>query len=260
MYGIELTVLLPLFAGMSVHADRPLFPADVVAALASTQAPRVLVSTPLHLRALADADCYFPALALVVSATAPLDAALAQRIEQRLNAPLLEMFGSTETCVFATRRTAENTGWKLYDDVNIDAQEESTRVSAPWFHRDQNLQDLLEMSGERGFVLRGRNSDMVEVAGKRASLADITRRICAVPGVQDALAFQPENTVGGANRVAAVVVSSGATERQIAAVLATALDSVFVPRPLMMVDRIPRDSVGKVSRAQLLALANSQPG
>jgi acyl-coenzyme A synthetase/AMP-(fatty) acid ligase len=260
MYGIELTVLLPLFAGMSVHADRPLFPADVAAALASTGEPRILVSTPLHLRTLADADFEFPALALVVSATAPLDATLAQRIEQRLKAPLLEMFGSTETCVFATRRTAQNTSWHLYDDVSIEAQEESTRVSAPWFHRVQNLQDLLEMSGERGFVLRGRHSDMVEVAGKRASLADITRRICAVPGVEDALAFQPENVVGTANRVAAVVVSRGATERQIAAVLAAALDSVFVPRPLMLVERIPRDSVGKVSRAQLLALANSQSG
>jgi acyl-coenzyme A synthetase/AMP-(fatty) acid ligase len=43
-------------------------------------------------------------------------------------------------------------------------------------------------------------------------------------------------------------------------VLAAALDSVFVPRPLMLVDRIPRDAVGKVSRALLLALANSQSG
>jgi acyl-coenzyme A synthetase/AMP-(fatty) acid ligase len=29
---------------------------------------------------------------------------------------------------------------------------------------------------------------------------------------------------------------------------------VFIPRPLVLVDRIPRDPVGKVSRAQLLEL------
>lgn len=257
MYGIELTVLLPLFGGMSVHSDRPLFPADVASALGSTAGPRILVSTPLHLRALADADLHFPELALIVSATAPLDRSLASRIEARLRAPLLEMFGSTETCVFATRQTARELEWRLYDGVDIVPEDESTRVSAAWFQRDQALQDLLEICGERGFVLRGRNSDMVEVAGKRASLADITRRICAVPGVEDAVAFQPDGAAGAANRVAAAVVSRGATERQIAAALAAALDAVFLPRPLMMVDRIPRDSVGKISRAMLLALASS---
>jgi acyl-coenzyme A synthetase/AMP-(fatty) acid ligase len=257
MYGIELTVLLPLLGGMSVHSDRPLFPADVAAALASTAGPRILVSTPLHLRALAEADVDFPELALIVSATAPLDQSLASRIEARLRAPLLEMFGSTETCVFATRQTAREPEWRLYDGVEIVPEDESTRVSAAWFERDQALQDLLETRGQRTFVLRGRNSDMVEVAGKRASLADITRRICAVPGVEDAVAFQPDGAAGAANRVAAAVVSRGATERQIAAELAAALDAVFLPRPLMLVDRIPRDSVGKVSRAMLLALASS---
>jgi acyl-coenzyme A synthetase/AMP-(fatty) acid ligase len=35
---------------------------------------------------------------------------------------------------------------------------------------------------------------------------------------------------------------------------------VFLPRPLVQVDRIPRDAVGKVSRAQLLELTRSQGG
>ena len=107
MYGIELTVLLPLFAGMSLHGEKPLFPADVAAALAQPARPRLLVSTPLHLRALAESGLTFPVLDLIVSATAPLDPALARLVESRLRAPLLEMFGSTETCVFATRRTAQ---------------------------------------------------------------------------------------------------------------------------------------------------------
>ncbi len=97
MYGIELTVLLPLFAGMSVHADRPLFPADVAVALGQPARPRLLVSTPLHLRALAESGLTFPDIDLIVSATAPLDPTLARLVEARLRAPLLEMFGSTET-------------------------------------------------------------------------------------------------------------------------------------------------------------------
>jgi acyl-coenzyme A synthetase/AMP-(fatty) acid ligase len=258
MYGVELTVLMPLLAGMSVHAGRPLFPADVAAALASTSLPRILVSTPLHLRALADAELDFPAMDLVVSATAPLDQSLAARIESRLNAPLLEMFGATETCVFASRRTAREQHWQLYEGVGIEPADESTRVSAPWFAREQILPDVLESRGPRDFVLRGRHSDMIEVAGKRASLSDIARRICSVPGVEDAVAFQTQNAAGTVSRVAALVVSRGVTERQIATALAATLDAVFLPRPLVLVDNIPRDAVGKVSRARLLALARSR--
>jgi acyl-coenzyme A synthetase/AMP-(fatty) acid ligase len=258
MYGTELTVLLPLFTQMSVHAERPLFPADVAAALAQPARPRLLVSTPLHLRALAESGLAFPDIDLIVSATAPLDPALAQLVEKRLRAPLLEMFGSTETCVFATRRTAQQDEWRVYEGVTLDPAKDSTRVTAAWFQRPQQLQDVLEKRAANGFVLLGRNADLVEVAGKRASLADITRRLCAVAGVLDAVAFQPEAPAPGvANRVAAVVVSRGVSARQIANELAASLDAAFVPRPLVLVPRIPRDAVGKVSRAQLLELTRA---
>jgi acyl-coenzyme A synthetase/AMP-(fatty) acid ligase len=260
MYGIELTVLLSLLAGMSVHAERPLFPADVAAALAQPARPRVLVSTPLHLRALAESGLAFPELDLIVSATAPLDPALARQIEERLRAPLLEMFGSTETCVFATRRTAKQDVWKIYEGITLEAGSDSTQVSAGWYERAQKLMDVLEMRGGDGFVARGRNSDLVEVAGKRASLADITRRLCAVPGVVDAVAFQSDGAAAGvANRVAAVVVTRGVTAKEIAKQLSASLDAVFLPRPLVLVDQIPRDAVGKVSRAKLLEITRAQP-
>jgi len=255
MYGLEFTVLLPLLAHMSVHGERPLFPADVAAALSQPARPRVLVSTPLHLRALADSQIVFPDIDLVVSATAPLDEELARHVETRLRAPLLEVFGSTETGVIATRRTAQQEEWRLYPGVALEPGVDSTRVAAAWFDQPQRLQDVLELRGADRFVLRGRNSDLVEVAGKRASLADITRRLCAVPGVEDAVAFQPEPAATGvASRVAALVVSRGIGARQIAAALAADLDAVFVPRPLVLVPRIPRDALGKVSRAALLAL------
>ena len=261
MYGIELTVLLPLFANMSVHADRPLFPADVAAALERPARPRLLVSTPLHLRALAESGLQFPDIDLIVSATAPLDPALARLVESRLRAPLLEMFGSTETCVFATRRTAQQDVWKIYDGITLETGADSTQVSAAWYERPQKLMDVLERRGDDGFVALGRNSDLVEVAGKRASLADITRRLLAIPGVQDAVAFQPDGAAAGvANRVAAVVVSPGAGAREIATQLAEELDAVFLPRPLVLVDRIPRDAVGKVSRAKLLELTRGLSG
>jgi len=108
MYGMELSILLPLIGGMAVHSGRPLFAADIALALSELPEPRVLVSTPLHLRTLVESSQPFPEAALIVSATAPLDRELAAAVEARLGGRLLEMFGSTETCVIATRQTARD--------------------------------------------------------------------------------------------------------------------------------------------------------
>ena len=77
-FGLEMSVLLPLLGDMGVSAARPLFPADVAAALSAVQWPRVLVSTPVHLRALVESSQEFPDVALVLTATASLDPQLAE--------------------------------------------------------------------------------------------------------------------------------------------------------------------------------------
>src|SRR5690606_19238361 len=85
---------------------RPLLPADVAEALEQACGPRILVTTPVHLRALLRSGVALPALAGIVSATAPLPQELAAEAEDRYGAEVREVFGSTETCVFARRR-----GW-----------------------------------------------------------------------------------------------------------------------------------------------------
>ena len=247
MYGMELSVLLPLIGGMAVHSGRPLFPADIAQALAEVPEPRVLVSTPVHLRAIVESSQEFPHTSLIVSATAPLDATLALAAEKKLGGQLLEMFGSTETCVFASRRTAVDSWWKLYTGVSLRPTAEGTMVDAPWFASPMFLQDIVEQRGDDEFIVRGRNTDLIEVAGKRASLSDLTRRLQAIDGVKDAVVFQPEQeTVGTIRRVAALVVAPGLSARQIVERLAPSVDSAFIPRPLLVVDALPRNELGKL--------------
>src|ERR1700691_3561465 len=83
MYGFESTVLLPWHSGGALCAERPFFPADIAAALSALPRPRVLISTPVHLRALLTAETALPALELIVSATAMLPANLAREVEHR---------------------------------------------------------------------------------------------------------------------------------------------------------------------------------
>jgi acyl-coenzyme A synthetase/AMP-(fatty) acid ligase len=259
MYGMELSILLPLIGGMAVHAGRPLFPADIALALGELPAPRVLVSTPLHLRALVESSQPFPPTALIVSATAPLDRELAAAVEARLGGQLLEMFGSTETCVVACRRTATGDAWRAYEGVELHPRADGTLVTAPWFVGPVLLQDIVELRGDRQFIVRGRSTDMIEVAGKRASLADLTQRLLAVEGVRDAVLFQPQpDSVATIRRLAALVVAPGCSARQIRERLAASVDPAFLPRPLRIVDSLPRNELGKLPRERLLAMLKSQ--
>ena len=253
MYGMELSILLPLSGNMAVHAGRPLFPADIASALAELPRPRVLVSTPVHLRAIVESPQEFPEVDVIVSATAPLDQALAAAVVAKLNGEMVEMFGSTETCVFASRHTAREEAWRLYDGVRLEAHPEGTLVHAPWFVEPVLLQDVVEQRDGNRFVVVGRSSDMIEVAGKRASLSDLTRRLLAIEGVKEAVVFQPDaNAVGTIRRVAALVVAPNLTSRHVLDRLAGGVDTAFLPRPLLIVDKLPRNELGKLPRENLV--------
>ena len=254
MYGMELSVLMPLLGGMGIHGGRPLYPADIVSALAEVPGPRILVSAPVHLRALFESGVDLPEISAVVSATAPLPAELARAIERRFGTVLLEYFGSTETCIVASRRTAVADAWNPYPGVRLQPAEDGTQVDAPWFTASVVLQDVLEIRSDGTFTVRGRNADMVEVAGKRASLADLTRRLASIPGVADAVVFQSDAADSTAvRRLAALVVADGMTAAAVLEKLAEAVDPAFLPRPLVLVSRLPRNEVGKLPREQLLA-------
>lgn len=254
MYGMELSVLLPLFAPVAVYAGRPFFPQDVAAALALAPRHRLLVTTPVHLRALLESGVALPALAGIVSATAPLLQELAAAAEARFGCEVREVFGSTETCVIATRRTASDVAWTPLPGVAVAPQPDGALVRARHLAAPVKLADLVEAHGDGRFELRGRNADLLEIAGKRASLGDLTRKLQAIPGVVDGVVFQLDEQAGGVRRIAALAVAPELTEAQLLTALRESVDPVFLPRPLRRVDALPRNDTGKLPRDALLAL------
>ena len=60
MYGFESSVLLALHGGAAFDAGRPFYPADIVAALERAPRPRMLVTTPFHLKTLLDSGLALP--------------------------------------------------------------------------------------------------------------------------------------------------------------------------------------------------------
>lgn len=254
MYGMELSVLLPLVGPAAVHAGRPFFPQDIAAALAQVPAPRLLVTTPLHLRALVESGVELPELKVIVTATAPLPQELAATAETRYRCEVREMFGSTETCVIARRRTARESDWTLLPGVELQPQAEGTLVLRESLPQPVLLADLVELDGRR-FALRGRSADLLEIAGKRASLADLTRRLQQVPGVRDGVMAQAAADAQGVRRLIAIVVAENSVgDEDILAVLRRSSDPVFLPRRILRVTALPRNETGKLPRAEIDAI------
>jgi len=213
------------------------------------------VSTPVHLRALVESDVPMPPLRGIVSATAPLSTELAQAAERRFGCQVRELFGSTETCVIARRRTAVEVAWTPIPGVRVSPQPDGAAVQAPHLAQPVVLADLVEVHADGRFELRGRNADLLEIAGKRASLGDLTRRLLAIPGVRDGVVFQMDPCARtGVRRIAAVAVAPEIGEEDIVAALRAQLDPVFLPRTLRRVDALPRNETGKLARACLLKL------
>ncbi|MGH8461999.1 MAG: AMP-binding protein [Stenotrophobium sp.] len=250
MYGLEATVMFALAAGCATHHAKPFFPADVRAALAAVPAPRLLITTPVHLRALLGAGVQLPELRLMISATAPLSTELAAQAEDKFGAPLQEIYGCTEAGSMATRRPRETSQWQLHPGMRIEACDGGACIRGDHLPLAIPLNDVVDIADARRFHLLGRDTDMIKVAGKRASLADLTQRLLAIPGVADAVLLVPD----GGERPAALVVAPGLRESQILAALAPQIDPVFLPRPLRRVERLPRDALGKLPRAVLLEL------
>jgi acyl-coenzyme A synthetase/AMP-(fatty) acid ligase len=255
MYGMEMSVLLPLLGDVAIHAARPFFPEDIAAALRAAQAPRLLVTTPVHLRALVESSVALPPLAGIVSATAPLSATLAAAAEARFGCEVREVFGSTETCVIARRRTAREDAWTPLPGVQVQPQPDGSLVDAPHLQAPVALADLVELTPGGRFLLRGRQADLLEIAGKRASLGDLTRQLQAVPGVRGGVVFQLDACpASGVGRIAGLVVAPDIDEAGILRVLRRGIDPVFLPRPLKRVASLPRNETGKLPRAALLRL------
>ena len=255
MYGLESTIFLPLLGGGRLASRLPFFPADVSAALAELPAPRLLVTTPFHLRKLLDTEIEFPPIAAVVSATAPLSGELAAEAEAMLSAPIIEIYGSTETGQIATRLPARCAEWEVYDGIALKQEQGATTVSGGHLEYPQMLNDTIELCGPSRFRLLGRNSDMVNVVGKRSSLSYLNQVIASLPGVRDGVFCIPETpSERHVSRLAAFVVAPGLHPHDIQSSLMQKLDPVFLPRPIIFVESLPRDGNGKIPASAMAEL------
>jgi acyl-coenzyme A synthetase/AMP-(fatty) acid ligase len=258
MYGFESSVLLALHGGAVLDAGRPFFAADVAAALARAPSPRVLVTTPFHLKTVLDAEIALPRIALVLCATAPLAPQLAARAEARFGAPLVEIYGCTEAGQVATRRTVDGPEWRTFDGLVLHGDGDAVTVSGGHVAQPTLLADVLEVRSKDTFRLLGRSNDLINIAGKRSSIGHLNFHLNSIEGVVDGAFWMPPDDGAegpGIVRLVAFVVAPGLARERIVEALRDRVDAAFLPRRIVRVDALPREATGKIAIARLAELA-----
>ena len=253
-YGFESIILLALQHGLIVDAGAPLYPGDIRTRIEAAAGPRILVTAPVHIRVLVNDPGGMPRVDLILSATAPLPASLAVQAEACFGGRLMEIYGCTEAGQIATRRTARETQWRCLDGVELRQDAAGTWASGAAVEGSAMLHDKIELTGAGRFLLGARAADLVNVAGKRASLADLNHQLTTIEGVEDGVFLMQAAAGERVARLMALAVAPGLVPETILRRLRERIDAAFLPRPLVLVDALPRNSLGKLPREALLEL------
>ena len=259
MFGLEFSAVLPLSADIGFYSGQPFFPEDVRQTLQQSAGRGILVTTPIQLRTCLESGIDWTPCGcrLILSATAPLSRELAQRAEAQFGAPLKEIYGSTETGAIAWRRTAEEDAWNLFPGLSMKPQEECFFVSGGHLSVPCRVSDRVQLQAPGRFRLLGRHTDLIKIAGKRASLNELNQLLQRIDGVLDGCFIGMAEPGRENRRLAAVVVAPGLERSQLLDALSQWIDPVFLPRPLLFVDAMPRNEVGKLPQQALRALLES---
>src|SRR6266508_4788751 len=112
--------------------------------------------------------------------------------------------------------------------------------------------DLLTRHGS-GFKMVGRISDLINVAGKKVNPAEVEAHLLRFAGVRQAVVFGRSAGAGLRNEevVACVVAAPAVSENDLLRFCRTGLSTWQVPKQIFVMDAIPTNERGKISRRDL---------
>ena len=273
-YGFS-NLLTPLIArGVPMVLSRDRTPRAVLDDIGRTNAT-VFPGTPVFYQAFCEMQNLpaLPKLRLCISAGAPLPLATARKFRERFGLSIHSFYGASECGGICYDREAklEIDGFvgPPMNDVDLELIEptasssqirvRSAAAADGYFPDDDGDKlgngvfvpdDLLARAGD-GLQIVGRVSDVINVAGKKVSPAEIEATLLRFRGVRQAIAFGRESTLRNEEVAACVVASTSVTEAELLDFCRRELSSWQVPRRIFIVDLIPTNERGKTSRKEL---------
>ena len=275
-YGFS-NLLTPLIShGVPMVVSRDRTPRAILADLARSNAT-VFPGMPVFYQAFCEMEHVpaLPKLRLCISAGASLPRAVAEKFREKFNLSIRSFYGASECggICYDRETTNEEEGFvgQPMKGVNVEMVDPSAPPSQIRVHSaavadgyfpepdDQKLgdgifvpDDLLARD-DSGFKIVGRISDVINVAGKKVNPAEVEAHLQRFTGVRQAVVFGRPAGAGLRNEevAACVVASPDVTESDLLRFCRTALSAWQVPKRIVVVDAIPMNERGKISRRDM---------
>lgn len=288
-HGLLGAALSSLVAGGSVVCTPQFDPRKFVGWAAETGSTWYTAAPTMH-ALIADATGDWDGFRLIRSASAALAPSLAERLEQRFGAPVVEVYGMTEAYQIAAnpvdrlRRRFGSVGVATGTEVAVlaagevkpvgegelvvrgpavfsgyaaPAEANDTAFESGWFRTGD-----LGRIGDDGFIaVVGREKEQINRGGEKIAPREVEEAALAVDGVREAAAYGIPDAVMGEEVAVALVLQPGRTlsTTEFRAALRESLSSFKIPKYMAIVDEIPKSGTGKIRRHELSAVHSHQP-
>jgi len=268
-YGFSNLVLPLLLHGIPLVLGHGNLPEAIRQAGKSGRA-WTLPAVPALWRAWQEAAAIPPNLRLAISAGAPLSAALEQAVYRSAGLKVHNFYGATECGGIAydrepTPRSAEESVGSAMHNVRLAVNAAGClEVRGPnvghtyWPEPESSLadgcfrtSDLAELRDGQVF-LRGRATDLLNIAGRKVAPETIERVLALHPAVKNCLVLGLPGQQADRGEIIAVIISrrGGASVETFRTYAQRHLPAWQVPREWWLVDRLEPDPRGKLSRSR----------
>ncbi len=277
IYGLLFKILWPLTTGCAFHVRSVVFPEELAPTLNTRDC--VLITSPAHLNRFTDS----PAFAMLANharavfcSGGPLPLEVAHATERLLGKPPIEIYGSSETGGIAWRqcdiKSGDNASWRIMPNIawRIADDDGTLEIQSPhlpnnaWFR----TADRVVAYGD-GFLLQGRTDRIVKLEGKRISLDAIERCLVTSPLISSVRVIMLDEK-NQRQRIAAFVVLNADGHAKLTGIgklafnhllrdtLIDSVERIALPRSWRYLTALPVNAQGKTTRADLMALLNTE--
>lgn len=273
-YGFS-NLITPLLArGVPLVASEDRMPRAILDGLAASGAT-VFPGMPVFFEKFAELEKLprLPRLRLCISAGAPLPKSVGERFTQKFGLKIHTFYGASECGGIGY----DASDAPIYEDEFVGARMRGVEIERVerdavgpiavrgpavgdgyWPEPDEEAlghgrfvpSDLVRWT-ERGMFIAGRVSDVINIAGRKLNPLEIEKRLLECPGVKKAIVFGVPSALRGEEPVACIIAEPGTTAADVMRFCHARLSPWQTPKNAWLVDELPINERGKLSRRAL---------
>lgn len=264
IYGFLFTIALPFAAGIPFRRARIEFPTEFEML---DDVSYMIVAVPAFLKRTNDVVEHLPLKEpFIFTSGGVLLPEVAKRTNEVFGFWPVEVYGSTETSGIAYRQSKNGLEWTPFDNAKIWKNDDGCLViKSPYIKDPAGFQtaDLVEISDDGRFLLKGRIDSIVKIEEKRVSMTEVENRILQSGLVRETCVVAMNDR---RQYLAAAVVLNDAGKEKFALskkfdinmffhdYLMQFFENVVIPKKWRFLESIPSDLQGKHKKLEIQAL------